>query len=40
MMHQTINCDPEFDILAEPTLTELINNNKYVLENKINPKIV
>ena len=35
MMEQTILCDPGNDINAEPTLTELIDNNKYVLENKI-----
>ena len=29
MINQTIHCDPENDINAEPTLTELIDNNKY-----------
>ena len=40
MMKQALEYDEKIDILAEPTLTELIDNNKYVLENKIDQKIV
>jgi hypothetical protein len=29
--------DPYYDIEAGSTLTELIDNNRFVLENKINP---
>jgi hypothetical protein len=29
-----------YDIMAEPTLTELIDNNKLVLENKIKDSII
>lgn len=32
--------DPKYDMYAEPTLTELIDNNKYVLENKINEETI
>ena len=32
--------DERFDILAEPTLTELIDNNKAVLETKIKPDTI
>ena len=34
MMH-AMQCDQENDLFAEPTLTELIDNNKVVLENRI-----
>jgi len=35
MMMHAMNCDEENDIDAEPTLTELIDNNTDVLENRI-----
>lgn len=34
-MFQTLYADSEVDIMSEPTLTELIDNNKVVLQNKI-----
>ena len=34
-MVQTLLADPRVDIMAEPTLTELIDNNRIVLETKI-----
>ena len=39
-IHQSMFSDPNFDLLAEPTLTELIDNNKRILENKINPETI
>jgi len=35
MMMHAMNCDDENNIDAEPTLTELIDNNTDVLENRI-----
>jgi hypothetical protein len=35
MMMHAMNCEDENDIEAEPTLTELIDNNTDVLENRI-----
>lgn len=32
--------DNHVDILAEPTLTELIDNNEIILKNKIDRKII
>ena len=40
LMNQTLNADPRVDIMAEPTLTELIDNNKIVLETKITPDTI
>lgn len=34
-MNQSFLADPKVDIRAEPTLTELIDNNRAVLESKI-----
>jgi hypothetical protein len=39
-MNQATLCDPRVDILAEPTLTELIDNNKIVLESKIDKSVI
>ena len=39
-MVQAMNYDSRNDIKAEPTLTELIDNNEDVLENKINYDII
>jgi len=35
MMMHAMNCEDQNDIEAEPTLTELIDNNTDVLENRI-----
>lgn len=34
-IHQSMFSDPNHDLFAEPTLTELIDNNKRILETKI-----
>lgn len=34
-IHQSMFSDPNYDLLAEATLTELIDNNKRILESKI-----
>jgi hypothetical protein len=39
-MNQATMADPRVDIFAEPTLTELIDNNKIVLETKIDKDII
>lgn len=39
-MTQAMTFDARNDILAEPTLTELIDNNRTVLETKINSAII
>ena len=40
MMNQSVMTTSDFDILVEPTLTELIDNNKKVLANKIKPESI
>ena len=39
-IHQSIFSDPNYDLFAELTLTELIDNNKRILENKIKPETI
>ena len=39
-MNQSMNPFEEIDLWAEPTLTELIDNNKHILENKIKLKTI
>jgi hypothetical protein len=39
-MFQSLHGDPNYDILAEATLTELIDNNKIVLETKIKKETI
>ena len=39
-MVQAMYEDPDYDIEAGETLTELIDNNKVVLESKIKPSII
>ena len=39
LIYQAIISDSDHDILAEPTLTELIDNNQRILENKISKEI-
>lgn len=39
-MTQTLEFGENMDVLSEPTLTELVDNNKTVLENKINSAII
>lgn len=40
LMTQAMFRDPYFDIKAGEALTELIDNNRFVLENKITPQII
>lgn len=39
-MIQAMEYDNEVDILAEPTLTELIDNNENILKKKIDATII
>ena len=39
-MTQALQFDGDNDIMAEPTLTELVDNNKIVLETKIDDNII
>ncbi|KAL4441627.1 hypothetical protein ABPG74_021559 [Tetrahymena malaccensis] len=40
LMEQAMEYDNDVDILAEPTLTELIDNNEYILKYKIDENII
>ena len=39
-IYQSMFSDSKYDLLAELTLTELIDNNKRILESKINPETI
>lgn len=39
-MEQAMEYDPTVDMLAEPTLTELIDNNELILKKKIDLTII
>ena len=39
-LHQSVFTNPKSDLLSEPTFTELIGNNKRILETKIKKEII